>query len=213
MAQVLRSVVLVTTLALLVGCSQSVADRQGGTMPNGDAERLQARVQQLEGELRETRRPISMNYVDVNAKQRLLKHDADLLLWPRAQAVVLQQVSKGTLLQVVLAAAVDGDEIWLFVKVPSYSSPANSIGWVREQDTEVLTSDNARSSRNVYVKAGTPVYNVGRFDEIQASEQESLEVDVLAWIDEQRDGMARVTAPGGLGFWVKQEFLIYPGSN
>lgn len=214
MARVLRTFVLVTALLLLVGCSKSATTPRGESGPTGDAQRLQERVRQLEGELGEAKRPISMNNISVDAKQRLLKQDVSLFLWPRAQALVLQQVSKGTVVQVLRKAAVDDDGIWLLVEVPTYSSPTNNIGWVREQDTETLTSENVRSvQRDVYVKAGTPVYSVGTFDEIEGSQLERLEIDVRARIEEQRDGMARLAASGGLGFWVKQEFLIYPDPN
>ena len=155
---------------------------------------------------------ISIKYIDYPSKKRFVANETELLALPQKGSSVLRIIEANTLVD-VKNAAISGKEteIWLNVEIPVYDSPINTQGWTRESTTLPYTEDKQKVLQSeVKIKEGTKIYEVYEFEAIANTSARRLDMDSRGRIEEKKEGYARITAPGGWGFWVKEEYLIYP---
>lgn len=126
-----------------------------------------------------------------------------------SQAVAWQNAA--TFIQELDAAQCQDQQLWLYVSVPVYDTPINFKGWIPESETVKLTKDNVKLVQgDVFLKEGTPIYEVNQFNEIKSATSTNLTHDVRGRIEKRQESFDYHDSPGGWSFWVEEKYLIFP---
>ena len=169
---------------------------------------LKAEVASLKREETENK-SISINYQSYDYKQRFVQKQATILALPRKESIELNIIPSNSVVQVLDAAMLD--ELWLYVQIPVYDTPANLKGWIRKAETLPFTKENQQLVQSdVIVKTGTLIYEVFEFEKIQSIKPTKTNFDVRGRLEEKKEGYARLSCPGAWGFWVKENHIVYP---
>ncbi|AFQ43808.1 hypothetical protein Desmer_1848 [Desulfosporosinus meridiei DSM 13257] len=97
------------------------------------------------------------------------------------------------------------------MSIPVYDSPINHKGWIPESETVKLTQDNVKQVQgDVYIKEGTPIYEVEQFNELNSVALNKTPKDVRGRIEKREGSFVNLMAPGGWYFWVEDKYLIFP---
>lgn len=153
---------------------------------------------------------LSIYYLEVNDKVRFIEKENYILALPESGSLVMRPISPNTLATVHQKALVN-DESWLFVQIPTYDSPINNRGWIREADTAVYTKDKMKLVQSdVEIKAGSEVYETFEFKDIKKTTPIKLIMNDSGRLEEKRDGYCRIFHAGGRDIWVKESSIIYP---
>lgn len=179
---------------------------------------LEKKVQTLDSELtslksKKSDQPetITINYQTYEFKKRFVQKESNILALPRKGSVQLRRVESNSVVHVLDAATADNQELWLYVSVPVYDSPSNNKGWISESDTVPLTKDNQKMVQSeVTVKARTKVYMADEFNKVSSTPPTKLSSEQRGRLEERKGGYARISAPGGLHFWVEEALVVYP---
>ncbi|WP_174278160.1 hypothetical protein [Desulfosporosinus meridiei] len=63
---------------------------------------------------------------------------------------------------------------------------------------------------DVYIKEGTPIYEVEQFNELNSVALNKTPKDVRGRIEKREGSFVNLMAPGGWYFWVEDKYLIFP---
>ncbi|OEH84301.1 hypothetical protein BHU72_10835 [Desulfuribacillus stibiiarsenatis] len=217
----LLSIVCVLTAALISGCSLN---------PLSHSKNEQVAIQELENEIllknaeidvlkrdlhkleeQDKSKQIVIDYVEYLEKRRLVIDAVPLWGIPREESVYLNEVLSYSAVDVQSAAIVDGQDVWLFVRIPVYDSPMNYMGWIRESQTVKITEENVKQTLgDIYLKEGITIYEVPDADDISRNKASQVPFDLRGRIEQQEGEYTRIATSGGWRFWVKTELVEYP---
>jgi outer membrane murein-binding lipoprotein Lpp len=199
-----RIFILIFLFAILVaGCSNN-------TDLSGKIEALQTENTALKSGA-EQLDSLSMAYQTYADKQRLVPKESRIYALPIQGFKILRPIEANTVVQVFDAASCQDQQLWLYVAVPVYDTPVNMKGWIPEAETVKLTKDNVGLVQgDVFLKAGTPIYEVERFAEIRQAAPVKITGDTRGRIEKRQESFAYLRSPGGWNFWVEAKYLIFP---
>lgn len=178
---------------------------------------LNSKIQSLENENTELRSKIaqvntlSIAYQSYEDKQRFVPKASQITALPIQDLKILRPIEANTVIQVLDAAQCQDQQLWLYVAVPVHDTPINSKGWMPESETVKLSKDNIKLIQgDVFLKEGTPIYEVEQFNEIKSVASTNLTHDVRGRINQRQETFAYLDSPGGWYFWVEEKYLIFP---
>jgi hypothetical protein len=196
-------ILMLSTTVLIAGCSNQA--------------NLNSRIQSLENENVDLKlkleqvNSLSMIYQDYEDKQRFVPKESQIYALPIKDFNILRKVEENTIVQVLDAAQCHDQQLWLYVSVPVYDSPINYKGWIQESETIKLTKDNVKQVQgDVFLREGTPVYEVVKYDEISSSASTKISYDIRGRIKNKQGSFVYLMSPGGWYFWVEEKYLIFP---
>ena len=157
-----------------------------------------------------TLNPLMIDYVEVNDKIRFIEKKNYILVLPQSGSNIMRPVGTNTLATVYEKALVD-QESWLFVQIPTYDTPSNNRGWIRESDTTAYTKDKVKLVQSdVDIRAGSEVYETYEFKDIKTIAPIKLKAMDGGRLEEKKDGYCRISLAGGRDIWVQESCVIYP---
>ena len=180
--------------------------------------RLKNKILQLEKDVSDlkltkddiNKKILSIYYIEVNDKVRFIEKENNILALPESGSSIMRPVDTNTLATVYEKALVN-DESWLFVQIPTYDSPINNRGWIKESDTTVYTKDKMKLVQSdVEIKAGSEVYETFEFKDIKTTTPIKLIMKDSGRLLEKKEGYCRIFHAGGRDIWVKESSVIYP---
>ena len=180
--------------------------------------RLKNKILQLEESISDlkltkddiTTKTLPIYYVEVNDKVRFIEKENNILALPENGSSIMRPVDTNTLATVYQKALVN-DESWLFVQIPTYDSPINNRGWIKESDTTAYTKDKIKLVQSdVEIKAGAEVYETFEFKDIKTTTPIKLIMKDSGRLLEKKEGYCRIFHAGGRDIWVKESSVIYP---
>ncbi|MDD2235139.1 MAG: hypothetical protein PHZ11_07470 [Desulfitobacteriaceae bacterium] len=178
---------------------------------------LNSRIQTLENENKELYmkldqvNTVSMLFQDYKDKQRLVLKESQIYVLPIQGLVQLRPIEPNTVIQVLDAAQCQDQQLWLYVSIPVYDTPINFKGWIPESETIKLTKDNIKQVQgDVYLKEGTPIYEVIGFNDISSSTSTKITNEIRGRILKREGSFVNLMSPGGRDFWVDEKYLIFP---
>lgn len=152
---------------------------------------------------------ISVNYVSYGKKRRFVEKTTDLLMLPYDGAKAIRQIKPNTVTDVEFAGISNDNNLWLFVIIPTYDSPSDNRGWIKEADTVAYTSEmQSKVQSDVTVREGTEIFEI--VNDVKDSEPKKLNYNVRGRITQRDGNMVRLFCPGALEFWVNETHIIYP---
>ena len=152
----------------------------------------------------------SIMYSDYNQKLRLVMSEVDLHIYFGSGSPIVNKILPNTVISVIDAGLVEGEDLWLYVEIPVYDIPAHYKGWVKESETVELTKENKKLGYDsVSIKEGVVVYTCDKVEDIPKTKAEKTPYEVSVRIEKLINGYAYVFAAGGWNFWVKEENIIY----
>lgn len=199
----------------VVGCS-SEADSL-----KAENAKLKDKISQLEKSIYDLKRaeekvndaPLAINYVEPEEKVRFIEKENYILALPQIGSEKMRPVYPNTLAAVCDKALVN-NEYWLFIRIPTYDSPCNNKGWIKESDTVAYTKDKVSLLQSdVEIKAGSEVYETSEFKDIKNTVPQKLSMQDSGRLQEKKDGFCRISQAGGKDIWVKESSIIYPEVN
>ncbi|HYE10304.1 MAG TPA: hypothetical protein VEF53_09000, partial [Patescibacteria group bacterium] len=72
----------------------------------------------------------SIMYSDYNQKLRLVMSEVDLHIYFGSGSPIVNKILPNTVISVIDAGLVEGEDLWLYVEIPVYDIPAHYKGWV-----------------------------------------------------------------------------------
>jgi len=203
MRKLLALIFILMNVSLITGCSNQA--------------NLNSKIQSLENENTELRSKIdqvdslSIAYQSYEDKQRFVPKASQITALPIQDFKILRPIKANTVIQVLDAAQCQDQQLWLYVAVPVHDTPINFKGWIPESETVKLTEDNVKLIQgDVFLKEGTPIYEVEQFKEIKSAASTNLTHDVRGRIEKRQETFAYLESPGGWYFWVEEKYLIFP---
>jgi len=204
----MRKIVLAIVLVCFGICFTTGCSSQTG---------LNSKIQALENENKELRakmdqvNSLTIAYQDYRDKQRLVPRESQIYALPIQDFRILRLIEANSVIQVWDAAQSNDQQLWLYVSVPAYDTPVNCKGWIPESETVKLTKENVKLVQgDVWVKEGTPIYEVDAFDKIKTATADRLDADTRGRITKRQGSFADLSVPGGMSFWVEEKYLIFP---
>lgn len=177
-------------------------------------EELQLQMSTLQLEKNEFQSVPSMTYCTYEFEKRLVMDQLELHIYPGNMAPKASRIVEPyTVITVLDSGFLEAEdrELWLYVTFPTYDTPMDSKGWIRESDTIALTEDNKAIVKNpIYLKKGTPTYEVDNIESITSDKQTELQEEVSARIVKEDSGYVLIHCGGGWSFWVEKERILYP---
>ncbi|MBM6619435.1 hypothetical protein [Bacillus suaedaesalsae] len=200
---------------ILCGCSNNeIASIQA------EADQYKKRIEALEIENRELQQKLTpvqlkqgsltLNYIEGKDKRRFVEQEVPLLLIPQVDAQVLNKIEPNTVVEVQDFVEVN-QEVWLYVTMPVFDTPANMKGWIKEPDTQLYTVETQSKVKSpITLKEGTNVYKVNLFTEIQGTETTKTEVDQTCILSDEQEQFVALSCAGGASFIVKKSDIFFP---
>lgn len=208
---------IICILTVSAGCSSEEAVNF-----TEEREQLQERVNVLTKENEELRQKlkatkveeeqpaISLQYMEKQEANRFVSKETPILLTPVKDSQVINIINPNTVVEVNDVVTVN-EVVWLYVTIPVFDSPINVKGWMEEEDTELYTEDHKKLVKSpITVKAGTSIYEVDLFNQINTVEATSTENDHHCFISDQQDDYLAVGCGGGKSFVVSVKDVIFP---
>lgn len=194
---------ILITLVLNAGCSSQLAlNNKIESLENENFE-LRSKLEQVDS--------LSITYQNYEDKQRFVTKESVIYALPIFNYKIMRSVEANTVIQVLDAAQCQDQKLWLYVSVPAYDSPINFKGWIPESETVQLTEENIKLVHgDLFLKEGTPIYEVDRFDQIKSATSIKITYDIRGRIEKRQDSYVYFMSPGGWYFWVEEKYLIFP---
>lgn len=194
-------IIILIIAGLITGCSNQ-ANVTIQSLENENTN-LKSMLDQVES--------LSMTYQDYEDKHRFVPKESQINALPIQDFKILRSIKENTVIQVIDAAQCQDQQLWLYVSVPVYDSPVNFKGWIPESETIKLTEDNVKLVQgDIYLKEGTPIYEVDQFDDIKLTPSTKVLYDVRGRIEKRQESFVYLVSPGGWTFWVEEKYLIFP---
>lgn len=153
---------------------------------------------------------VTLDYVSVEHKKVFVENEVYTKLTPHENAQLLRKIEPNTVVDVNDLVSIQGEE-WLYVTVPAYDSPSNMKGWIRKSQAIPYTKDLTNKVQgDVYIAKGTPIYEVDRVKDINENVKSFANLEMRGRINTKEGDYVYLAAPGGYGFWVKEEHIDYP---
>lgn len=195
----------------IVGCSSETDDLKA------ENAKLKDKISQLEKSIYDLKRseevndtPLVITYVEPEEKVKFIEKENYILALPQIGSEKMRPVYSNTLAAVCDKALVN-NEYWLFIRIPTYDSPCNNKGWIKESDTEAYTKDKVPLLQSdVEIKSGAEVYETYEFKDIKNTVPQKLSMQDSGRLQEKKDGFCRISQAGGKDIWVKESSIIYP---
>ncbi|MEN6315447.1 MAG: hypothetical protein ABFD25_14520 [Clostridiaceae bacterium] len=151
-----------------------------------------------------------MEYIVPEYKVRFVEKELESYLLPYEKSKVLRKIEKNSLVS-VNDLIIIANEKWLYVTIPTYDTPMDIKGWIKESDTVSYTQDKENELQgDITIMKGSKYYDVFDFQDIFEAETETLESTTRGWIEIRTKGYSRIFIPGGKSFWVKDEDIVFP---
>lgn len=150
-----------------------------------------------------------------NESVRFVPERTELLALPHEGAPDISIIQENTLVTVYDKVSVQNDlekgALWYYVQVPVYDTPMDYKGWIRvdvtldynEKTRDLLQSD-------VYILGGSRVVESFDFPDMETNQGYILEHEMRGRLEERKDGYIRLSCPGGMSCWVKEDDIRYP---
>lgn len=163
----------------------------------------------LDQEEKNNKSALNINYTDVTDNVRFIEKESHILQLPQSGSIAMRPVYPNTLVKVYEKALVNG-ETWLFIEIPTYDSPENNRGWLKESDSVPLTKEKVKLVQNIEIQAGSEYYETEEFKDIKTTTPKKFEMLDIGWLVEKNEGYCKVSQAGGRTVWVKESSIIYP---
>jgi hypothetical protein len=152
----------------------------------------------------------SIMYSEYEPKPRLVMSEVDLHIYFGNESPIVNKIMPNTVVSVLDAGMLEGEDLWLYVEMPVYDIPAYYKGWIREADTTPLTEQNKKLGYDsVTIKEGIEVYTCDEVEDIPKTKAEKTTYDMSVRIEKFKNGYVYVFAAGGWNFWTKEKDVIY----
>lgn len=156
---------------------------------------------------------LGMEYLQLEYKQRFVENEQELLFLPDVNSGVQRTIVPNTLIEVNDLVQVK-NERWLYATVPVYDTPMNVKGWIKEADTVPFTKEKEKKVQSdVRILAGTTIYEVSDFADISVNTAQEAVNDIRGRLVEKNENFAKISAPGGMEFWVEEAKIVYPSAQ
>lgn len=214
MKKLLMGVVLVLIISL-IGCIEDdmVKDlRDKITELEEQVKEKDIKINELKTKVKKKNKYPSLSYVEVKEDKVFVDKEIQAFVYPEVNTS-LRSIPKNSIIQVLDRVWVGGSSTneWLYVTIPVQDSPMDMKGWIKSKDTYAYTEDIKNIVQSdILVKEGTEVYEVELFDQIETTKSIKLSYDVIGRIEEKKEGFYRISYGGGGGFWVEEEYIVYP---
>ena len=142
----------------------------------------------------------SLSYIQAEAEWVLTAQTVEMIIYPEDDTVI-REISKGTLLTVLAAAASEKQE-WLLVRMRDLRSPSNIIGWVEKGKT--LVYDDSLKEQlvsPVLLPAGTEVYPSSDDGKIMWASAQTQGADAFGMVIRREDNYLLLALTGGAEVW------------
>ena len=171
---------------------------------------LRNKLKQLDNMTYKGSKVPSIMYSQYEQKMRLVMSEVDLHIYFGSESPIINKIMPNTVVTVLDAGMIEGQELWLYVEIPVYDIPAYCKGWIREADTIELTEQNKKLGYDsVTIKEGTTVYNCTEAEKISKANEEITTNEMKVKIDRAKNGYVYVTSAGGWYFWVNEKDIVY----
>ncbi|SDG60557.1 hypothetical protein [Desulfosporosinus hippei] len=195
--------IFLSVIIFIAGSSEQINSNNRLVFLEKENKELQMKLEQVNS--------ISMLFQDYKDKQRLVPKESQIYALPINGLKKLNMIEPNTVIQVIDAAQCQNEQLWFYVSIPVYDSPINHKGWIPESETVKLTQDNVKQVQgDVYLKEGTPIYEVEQFNELNSVALNKTPNDVRGRIEKREGSFVNLMAPGGWYFWVEDKYLIFP---
>ncbi|WP_456279118.1 hypothetical protein [Bacillus sp. AK128] len=185
-----------------------------------ERDQLRSKINLLEKENKQLRKEASQvpsnqdmltfTYLDIKESHRFIPKEVPLLILPNKESQQLNQIQPNTVVEVHDFVDVNG-EVWLHVTIPVFDTPINMKGWIKEIDTQLYTTEiQDLVSQPIFLKKGTPVYQFGLFNELQAVEPVEIDMDQNCFVSDRQDDFLALGCAGGTSYIVSKEFVVFP---
>jgi hypothetical protein len=171
---------------------------------------LKTRLEQLDNMIYKGSKVPSIMYSVYEQKLRLVMSEVDLHIYFGSEAPIVNKIMPNTVVKVLDAGYIEGQELWLYVEMPVYDIPAYCKGWIKESDTTQLTEENKKLGYDsVTILEGINVYNCDEVENISVANVEVTTYEMQVRIKRAKNGYVYVSSAGGWYFWVKEKDIIY----
>lgn len=175
---------------------------------------LQLQVTALQSQKTDFQSISSITYCTYEFNKRLVTNQLEVHLYPGNKAPIIPRtIEPYTVVHVIDSGLLEteGRELWLYVAVPVYDTPMDNKGWIKEADTVALTEENKLLVKSdIFLKKGTPIYEVDSIENVQLSKSIKLSDDVSGRIERNDNRYAYIQCGGGWSFLVEKKHIIYP---
>lgn len=210
-------IMMCVLLVITVGCSNQGEDYKGQVeMLTRKNDKLKIELSDLEKVVDDYKLKVTQQneftiaYIDVPEKVRFIEQEIELLALPLKDSKGLNPISANTLVTVLDRATVK-EQIWMYIEIPVYDTPANNKGWMLEEDSVPYTADKKELVQSdVRIKSGAEVYETYEFEDIKNTSPIILSNEERGRLQEKREGYCLISQAGGNHIWVLEQSIIYP---
>jgi len=149
-------------------------------------------------------RRLSLSYIGYEQQYRYIESGKGIYWIPSETLIKATSTHGNTLAEVLFAGYAKENETWLFVAIPTFDTPSNNMGWIRESDTQKYTKQILKDIEiGIIIKKGT----VGLQD---SAGEVVTEQDSKGMIEKRENGKVLVMFAGGNEVWYDEKDLSYP---
>ena len=146
-------------------------------------------------------RDLSVSYIGYEQQYRYIESGKAIYWFPSDTAIKVTSTSGNTLAEVLFAGYTAESDVWLFVIIPTFDTPSNNRGWIRESDTKKYSKLILKDiETGIIIREGIIGYQDGIGGAV--TEQDSKGI-----IEKRENGRALIMLAGGKEVWYDEKDL------